>query len=257
MAYKVDADMFRGGMNILVYGPQGAGKTFFAGTAQDHKAMKDVLVLSIEGGLMTLASRGDIIAETIKSTAQLEEMFWKLTEIEKYPEYANIKTVVIDSITELQTVNLEGIVRESLGKRKDKTQDDVYQEDYGKSTTQLKRLLRYFRDLPLNVIYTALPKTVFSKSGEVVVSVEPMLTTKLSQSVMGYVDFVWYLYQQEVFDAEGKFERIDRYMLTRDSGVYRAKTRGVKFSEALGGKVRNPNLPGLYDLFIKSEGGTL
>jgi len=55
MPYKVTPEKVAGRMKILVYGPQGAGKTYLAATAQDHPAMRDVLFLSIEGGLMTVA----------------------------------------------------------------------------------------------------------------------------------------------------------------------------------------------------------
>ena len=114
MPYKVTPEKVVGRMKILVYGPQGAGKTYLAATAQDHPAMRDVLFLSIEGGLMTVAHRGDIMAEDIASTKALEDIFWKIAN--KDPEYARFKTLVIDSGTELQTMNLEEVVRHAIEK---------------------------------------------------------------------------------------------------------------------------------------------
>src|SRR5690606_5953137 len=103
-------------MKICIYGPQGAGKTTFAAMAQDHPDMKDVLFLDCEGGLMSVVSRGDIHYERIRNTGQLEEIFWKVANGD--PEYQRFKTFVIDSVTELQAVNLEEVVSEAVEKEK-------------------------------------------------------------------------------------------------------------------------------------------
>ncbi len=258
MPYKVTPEKVVDRMKILVYGPQGAGKTYLAATAQDHPAMRDVLFLSIEGGLMTVAHRGDIMAEDIPSTDALEDIFWKIAN--KDPKYAQFKTLVIDSGTELQTMNLEEIVRQAIEKetkqKGDKARktdiDEFWQDDYGKSTNQLKRIFRWYKSLPINIIITALPKKVYPRNRSNQEDVEPTevrpaFTSKLGDAVMGFVDFVWYLW-----DAGGEDGKIHRYMLTRNKGIFQAKTRGVKFAEALGEVVVDPYLPDLYELFLKS-----
>jgi len=148
-------------MKICVYGPQGAGKTTFAAMAQDHPDMKDVLFLDCEGGLMSVVSRGDIHYERIHSTAQLEEVFWKIANGD--PEYRQFRTFVIDSVTELQAVNIEEVVSESIEKEKrrgrvDRSIDEPHLRDYGKRTSRLRRILRWYKNLPVNAIPTALPK---------------------------------------------------------------------------------------------------
>lgn len=263
--------------NILVYGPPGIGKTHFAGTAQDHPEMGDVLILNVEGGTLTLASRGDIRAVDIVSISErlpkgmilgenqstLETEFWKLAN--KDPEYSTIKTVVIDSGTECQTLCLEHLVLRALEKssntKSERDQDSIYLEDYGKSTAMLKRLFRWFRDLDVNVIITALPQFVYPKNADPnkaitadPIAVRPLFTAKLGEAVMGYMDMVWYMYQ----DTEG------RHLLTQEHGVYKAKTRGMEFSAAVGQVIDikdyesnddGMTLPELYELFLKSENG--
>lgn len=252
--YKVTAESLKGSMNILVYGKSGVGKTVFAATAQDHEEMAPVLFLSNESGLRSIAARGDIDAEDIKSTEHLEEIFWKI--INKEDGYADYKTVVIDSVTELQEMNLTEKVEDSIRKNTKyqngkRTVDERFQEDYGKSTVQLKRLFRMFRDANINVIMVALPKSTYPLGATEHTNpteVQPSLTNKLANSLMGFVDFVWYLDAAE--DKEGN---TTRHLLTRDYGPYRAKTRGMKFAEAIGQVVDNPTMDKLYQLYLDTE----
>lgn len=248
--------------NALFYGDPGSGKTTLAASCQDHPSMKDVIFANIEGGLLSVSHRGDIHAVDVKSTQELENLYWDL----KRGQYESVRTVVIDSATELQTVNLEEVVNDAMGSGKtasrrgrERTRDDIWQEDYGKSTVQLKRLFRWFKDMDMNVIVTALAKTVYPKVSEGVdmsqvepLSVQPSLTAKLSSSLNGYMDFVWFLR----FDPElGVYQA-----LTQRDPVYFAKTRGLRFAEAIPqivslspeGKDRFM-MPEIFDLFCQTQ----
>lgn len=231
-------------LNTIVYGEPGSGKTTFAASAQNHPAMKDVLFLNIEGGLLTLVDRGDIRATDIRTVEELEEAFWELHHGKDGLD--KIRTVVIDSGTELQTLSLEGIAKAAKDKNPSKRedQDTFEQRDYLKSTNNLKRVLRYFRDMDKNVIITALPKYVYPKSGDEQEPTEcmPSFTSKLSTALQGYVDNVWYIH----FDKEKQ----KRYLITQPRGIYKAKTRGQAFSEKLGAIVEDPDMTKIYNTFI-------
>ena len=254
-------------LNILCYGEAGSGKTTFAASAQKHPKMRNVIVLNVEGGLLSIAGVPGVEVEDVHSVQDLEDIFWKLANKEK--GYDHFQTVVIDSATEVQTLDLEHAARDGWDReqkkpekeRKRKSVDNLFQADYGENTTRLKRVFRWFRDAPFNTIYTALLKREFEKlpvgseRTPELVSVRPLFTEKLGMAVEGYVDACWYLYSDNVpvSDEEGAPTVAKRFILTQPEGVFRAKTRGHRFAEALGKVVENPDLAKIYDLLISTE----
>ena len=245
--YLITPQMFTSKMNILIYGDPGSGKTHLAGTAQDVPDMADVHVFNIDGGIMTLANRGDIHATDIRSADELEQELFKLANRDE--KYAKTKTVVIDNITELQTLVLESITSNEYAVRhkKDKnyTIDDVYLEDYGVAGKRLARILRGFRDLPLHVIYIAHKKDKMRKGTNTLEESKPNLTDKLCTAVMGYMDFVWYLYtadEQVGNEDTGYWTETHRYLLTQPMNNYAAKTRGSDFAQRIGAVIKDPNM---------------
>lgn len=243
----------------LVYGDPGSGKTTFCASAEDHPAMRDVVVGNIEGGLLSIAHRGDIRAVDLNSTEEVDELFWQIIKDKEsgQGEFATINTVILDNVTELQTINLQEIVDDARANGRTGptgTRDNIWQEDYGKSTNQIKRIFRQFRMAPINFIATAHAKKVFPKginnqqiAGAEPLAVIPSLTQKLAESVMGYVDFVWYFF----YDAE----QFTYNLLTRTEDIYFAKTRGPRFKEELG-QVRvipaTGALAEIYEIYLQS-----
>jgi len=245
--YLITPDIFMSKMNILIYGDPGSGKTHLAGTAQDVPEMADVHVFNIDGGIMTLAGRGDIHATDINSVDELERELYKIANHDE--KYANTKTVVIDNITELQTLALESLTTREyanrLKKNKNYTIDDVYLEDYGVAGKRLARILRGFRDLPIHVIYIAHKKDKMRQGTNTLEESKPNLTDKLSTAIMGYMDYVWYLYtaDETVGDEEhGYYNETHRYLLTQPMNNFAAKTRGSDFAKRIGAVIKDPNM---------------
>lgn len=254
-SYLITPEIFTNKMNILIYGDPGAGKTHFAGTAQDVPSMANVHVFNIDGGIMTLAARGDIHATNIHSVDDLEQELFKI--VNKDPKYEGVKTVVIDNVTELQTLALENLtIREyanRIKKNKNYSIDEVYLEDYGVAGKRLARVLRGFRDLPIHVIYIAHRKDKMRVGTNTLEESKPNLTDKLGTAVMGYMDFVWYLYTaDEVVGNEqiGYQTETHRYLLTQPMNNFAAKTRGSDFANRIGAVIKDPNMVDIMREYI-------
>lgn len=235
-------------LKALIYGKPGMGKTSLAATAREHPDMSPILYADLEGGLLSVADYG-IDHVSIRQSADMEELYWALNRRDE--SVAQYKTLIIDSgsvlasriLTEWAQRNMER--QQRRGKAHDRTIDDVELGDYGKTTVQVVRLFSWFLDLPIHIIITAIEKEQLSKGDNPVVqAVRPMFTDALGSRLMGMVDHVWYLYKDDN-------ER--RYLLTRQQGIYEAKTRGAAFQETIGSIVTDPNLATLYSQLIDAQ----
>lgn len=253
-SYLITPSIFTDKMNILIYGDPGAGKTYLAGSAQDVPNMADVHVFNIDGGIMTLASRGDIHATDVHSVDDLEQELFKI--VNKDDKYKTTKTIVIDNITELQTLALESLTIQEYQNRKKRNKnysiDEIYLEDYGIAGKRLARILRGFRDLPLHVIYIAHKKDKMRQGTNTLEESKPNLTEKLATSIMGYMDFVWYLYTAD--ETEGNEEtgyrtETHRYLLTQPANNFAAKTRGTEFAKKIGVVIKDPTMASIMERY--------
>jgi Cdc6-like AAA superfamily ATPase len=119
--------------------------------------------------------------------------------------------------------------------------------DYGSNTNQMRKLVRAFRDLPMNVIFTALTKDVKNEmTGELFT--RPALTEKLSEDVFGYMDIVGYYYTRLVTSEEGE-EKLERILQVQPFKNRVAKDR----SGMLGNGLRNPTFTRIMNLITGKE----
>ena len=218
-------------LNMLVYGEPGVGKTYLAGTAQDHDATSPVLILDIEGGTTTLRHRQDIDVKQIRTIAELEQTYAALKDTNE----GYYKTVVIDSLSELQKVDMRDIMRELILKRPDLDPDVPSQREWGKSSEHMRRIVRGFRDLDMNTVFICHVDIQRDESN--VEKRAPMLPGKLKMEVPGFMDIVGYL-----STAIENDETVRRIQFAKTRRVI-AKDR----TASLGDIVESPTFPLLWE----------
>jgi hypothetical protein len=225
-------------LNCLFYGVSGVGKTVLAGSASDVPEMHPVLFIDVEGGTLSLkGTYPEVDSVRVQNWADMQKVYDAL-----YRGQHDYKTVVLDSLTEIQKFSMYNIMRDLVRERPDRDPDLPGMQEWGKNAEQIRRLVRAFRDLPVHTIFTALvaldkdPKTNL-------VQARPGLTGKLSQEVAGFVDIVTYLYTKQMD------QQIRRLMLTVGTDRHIAKDRTGKLPEV----IEEPTMQKIYDLAFLEE----
>lgn len=203
----------------LIYGESSIGKTTLAGGADAVPPMRKVLLADVEKGDLSLRKtpyRPDVVR--LSTWDALRKLYHALLT---GPEVHGYRTVIVDSLTEVNDLSIKDIMKTDTG-----SEDETPEwKHWNMNQVRVLRLLRDFRDLPMNVIFTALVKEDVDKtSGKV--QFRPDLPGKLSAKVPAIFDNVFYYYMKEV-RVEGQEEKVTkRLLLTTKTHNTVAKNRG-------------------------------
>lgn len=210
-------------INALIYGESSVGKTTLAGGADGVPEMRRVLFVDIEKGDLSLRKtdyRPDVVK--VSKWQEIQRLHSALLADAGNPD-ARYKTVVIDSLSEVQDLCIKDI----MANEPEGEFTTPEWKHWNQNQVRMLRMLRMFRDLPMNVIFTSLVKEAKNeKTG--VVKLLPDLPGKLAGKVPAIFDNVFYYYMKEVTIGEGdKKKRVNkRLLMTTMTPTIIAKNRG-------------------------------
>lgn len=189
-------------VNGLIFGPPGHGKTHLLGTAALDERTAPLAILDFEGGVLDvltgLPGEGtDWVRIPIQSWQDFNEAYERLRVNDE-----GFRSCGIDSLSETHIFAVMNILEEESAARKDP--DAVQQQDWGKALIQLRRLVRYFRDLPIHSFFTAHHKEEVDTREGLVKMVS--LAGKAAVEIPGLMTFSGYLALTE--NEEGETQRV-------------------------------------------------
>lgn len=180
-------------INMLIYGESGIGKTRFGGSADEVPELRRTLLIDVEGGTLTLRDLfPDVETVRVKSWTDMQNVYDSL-----FHGNHDFTTLVVDSLTEIQKMSMDGIMRNLVEKFEERSEEVPGLREWNINLEQTRKFVRAFRDLPMNTIFTALVKTEKNiKTGSL--KRKPSLSGKLADEVSGFLDIVCYLYAKEI-----------------------------------------------------------
>jgi hypothetical protein len=215
-------------MKALIYSSPGAGKTVLGATAPEP------VILDTENSTETLGDWPELEANCmIRRMLNWNDLGPFLEKLRlRDDEYADRKTVVVDTVTELRYRNLDTIL----------TSDDKFTPkgpDYQRSGEMMRRLMVSIRDLPMHVIVMAHAVEI-EVNGSIVV--RPSLPPKLYDTLKGVFGLQAFLYvTDEGWDEDRPFQNA---LQTRQTKVVQAKTRYRHLPPV----IENPTWPKIMQL---------
>lgn len=180
-------------INLLLYGEPGIGKTQLAGSACLVDMLCPVLVVNVEDGAKTLkgayAGNPNITLVSPKTFGQIQRLFDDLYR----NKGAGFKTVVFDNATEGQKVGIEYIFDGDTQSTDFSEFESATWKNQGwnRSSEQMRKMIRYFRMLPMNTIFIAWAKD-YSKPDDKIDKWGPAFSNALAREVPGMFDSVFY-----------------------------------------------------------------
>jgi hypothetical protein len=217
-------------LKALIYGEYGSGKSLLCGTSVALPQMRDVLMTSVEQGELTLAPdlndptpyhlidivhvkdyattarvydflkahcsardkavRGD--KEAIDHLRRLQD--WLLPEVPDPERLRFYRTSITDSLSEVEALCMYSLLGVTVDTAADEESSSPEWAEYNRQRNMIHRLIRNFRNLPMNVIFTCSRRFREIKEGGTTRRLyAPQMTGQLAGDVQGFMDLVGFL----------------------------------------------------------------
>lgn len=240
-------------LNVCAYGEPDSGKTYLAGTMQDHPDLSPALHLGFEQGLLTVAYRKNYHAKEIRTIRELEETV-ALLQDDCRSAKPFFKSLIVDNATELQSLDIDTVMQEAkkaaIAKSRGETVDiDVPSpREWGKIGKRLRRSVVSLRDLPLHTIWTAW-RGEYTDEATDITRYFPKLSGFMKSEFSGYFDIVGYMQKEN--------KRIDGvetpFVTMQISGTKRVKAKWRNKPDDVPGILEMPTMPMIWEFVQKSK----
>jgi phage nucleotide-binding protein len=215
------------GLNIVIFGQPGCGKTTLIGTATEHPQGRDVVIADFDNGLKSLRDRADIRGWPMNSFDEAVKLYSYLTT-KRHP----FRTIGLDSLSEAYRIQMTDVLRNPQRKNTRLSPD---QNDYGEANEGIIRMARAFKDLAIthgyNIVMTAHQREDQDATTGAVL-IRPSLTPGALLGVVGAVDALGYL----------RIKNGQRELLLQEQGNILAKYRQPRSGPQLPLVIQNPSL---------------
>jgi hypothetical protein len=213
-------------VNLLVYGEPGVGKTRLCGSADAVPAMRKVLILDIDGGALSIR---DVYPQVdVVRITQFGEI-WRVYQDLASGHNHGYQTVCLDTGTEAQKYSMADIMNRVVMQAKEKGEyrdpEVPSVREWGITTEQVRRMVRAFRDLPMNFLMTCHVKDDKDER-TLITKKNPDLPGKLARQVAGFFDVVLYMYVLSRKEGDDVIEQ--RVLLSAATERVTAKDRTDK-----------------------------
>lgn len=207
----------------LVYGQSGVGKSWLAA-----KCSKPLIIVTENNGISSIGhSNPDAIIVQVDNADEMFEVVINASEgkLKNGKDIIEFDTLVIDSLTEAQR-----LIKDRLLAKSNRT--DMSLKDWGTLANQMQRFIRHLRDLPIDVVCTALVEYYDEESTGMRHCQPSFEGRKTVQNISQYFNFVGFYYKSKTKD--GASER--SLMLDGPQKVM------CKTAHPLTGIIKDPNL---------------
>jgi len=222
------------------YGRAGTGKTTVAGTFPAPLLLIDVN----DRGTDSVSDIPNLDVIQVKDWKLFEEIYWDMVEDPK--KYAKYKTIIIDTLSMVQQLCIEEVLRR---KRKNAQQagqwGSMTRREWGDVAQEMKSWIVRYRDLPKNIVFIAQDR--ISKGGdeedeyeenELMPEVGPALSPSVAKVlnaavyVIGNTFIRRHTVTKEKEGKKVKLEKIQYCMRVGPNPIYITKIRKPKSVDA-------------------------
>lgn len=201
-------------IKTLLFGPSGSGKSYTAAKAGGPPGSGDrvaVLLLEPNGLASIRAANPHAIVVTAYDPKRYGKVYvWEVVEefirdaMSGVLAAAGITTIVVDSLTELQRVWRDRCLLDDGVEHKRLAHHKMTQQQWGIWTERFRRVLRTFRDLPMNVIAICLVQNETDDDGNITAIVPAFEGKKLPNEVAQFFSAVGFCFKREVKNVIGE-----------------------------------------------------